>query len=100
MLNKSTIAVAAALILGTASVALAAETGSDKNAQGGFDNLGSNGKSVESPNPALQPPAVQSPRQPEQRIQTEGRGAFGSSEGLNEQGGRKDPQTYPGSEVK
>jgi hypothetical protein len=94
MLNKTTIAVAAALILGTASVALAA----GENAQGGFDNLGSNGKSVDSPRPGVQSPMLQ-PVSPEERIRTEGRG---SAEGLREQKeeGRKDPQEYPGTETK
>jgi hypothetical protein len=46
MLTKTKIALAAALVFGSASVALAT---AGENAQGGFDTLGSNGQSVESP---------------------------------------------------
>jgi len=50
MLTKTKIALAAALIFGSASVALAS---AGENAEGGFDTL-SNGVSVESPRPAMQ----------------------------------------------
>ena len=51
MLSKTKIALAAALIFGSASVALAT---AGENAQGGFDTLGSNGQSVEAPGSAMQ----------------------------------------------
>ena len=51
MLTKTKVALAAALIFGSASVALAS---AGESAEGGFDTLGSNGASVESPRPAVQ----------------------------------------------
>jgi hypothetical protein len=90
MLNKTKIAIAAALILGTASAVLAADSG--ENNMGGAVMPGS----TVGVNPAdhRNNPAVQSPREQlaaEQGIRTEGRG---SSEGLREQKEepRKDPQ--------
>jgi hypothetical protein len=92
MLNKTTIALAAALILGTASAVMAGD--SDENNKGGAVVPGS----TVGVNPVDHPnnPAAQSPRQPmspDKGIRTEGRG---SAEGLREQkeGYRtdKDPQ--------
>jgi hypothetical protein len=87
MLNKTKIALAAALLLGTASAALAADSG--ENNMGGSVVPGS---SV-GVNPAdhRNNPAVQQSLPRENSIQTEGRGA---SEGLREQPEQKqkDPQ--------
>ena len=87
MLNKTKIALAAALILGSASAVLAADSG--ENNLGGTPMPGGVGV-----NPAdhRNNPAVQAaPRSQENSIRTEGRG---SAEGLREQTERplKDPQ--------
>jgi hypothetical protein len=91
MLNKTKIALAAALLLGTASAVLAADSG--ENNQGGAVMPGS----TDGVNPAehrdtRDAPAVQSTKPPlaaEQGIRTEGRG---SSEGQKEEKPRKDPE--------
>jgi hypothetical protein len=87
MLTKTNIALAAALLLGTASAALAAD--SDENNKGGAVMPGS----AVGVNPAdhRNNPAVQQPLPRENGIRTEGRGA---SEELREQREepRKDPQ--------
>jgi hypothetical protein len=87
MSNKTKIVLAAALLLGTASAALAADSG--ENNMGGSVVPGS---SV-GVNPAdhRNNPAVQQPSPRENGIQTEGRG---TSEGLREQQEevKKDPQ--------
>jgi hypothetical protein len=81
MLNKTKFAIAAALILGTASVVMAADSGENN-----FGGAVMPGSSV-GVNPVDHPnnPAVQARKPPpaaEQDIRTEGRG---SSEGLREQ---------------
>jgi hypothetical protein len=90
MLNKTKIALAAALVLGTASAVMAADSGENN-----FGGAVVPGSSV-GVNPAdhRNNPAVQSMKPPlaaEQGIRTEGRG---SSEGLREkrEEPRKDPQ--------
>src|SRR5450432_1794105 len=88
MLNKTKIALAAALLLGTASAVLAADSG--ENNQGGAVMPGS----TAGVNPAdhRNDPAVQSTKPPlatEQGIRTEGRGP---SEGLQKEEKRKDPE--------
>jgi hypothetical protein len=91
MLNKTKIALVAALVLGTASAVMAA----DENGRGGSVMPGSSVgvNPVDHPNN----PAVQSMKPPltaEQRIRTEGRGTTegpGTSERLREEP-RKDPQ--------
>jgi hypothetical protein len=88
MLNKTKIALAAALILGSASAVLAADSG--ENNLGGTPMPGGVGVNPADhrDNPAVQPAK---PRAQENGIRTEGRG---SSEGLSEQTERpkKDPQ--------
>jgi hypothetical protein len=89
MLNKTKIALAAALILGSASAVLAGDSG--ENNLGGAVVPGSTvgvNPADHRNNPAVQPATPQSQ---ENGIRTEGRG---SSEGLREQTERpkKDPQ--------
>jgi hypothetical protein len=98
MLNKTKVALAAALMLGTASTVMAADSG--ENDKGGSVTPGS---SV-GVNPADHPnnPAVQSMKPPlaaEQGIRTEGRG---TSEGIRGQkeAPSKDPQNPGASDTR
>jgi hypothetical protein len=88
MLNKTKIALAAALILGSASAVLAADSG--ENNLGGTPMPGGVGVNPADhrDNPAVQPAA---PRAQENGVRTEGRGSSGGQREQTERP-RKDPE--------